>query len=338
MKLTAQLKTNFIFIAEAVCMLVQPLRLVLVAIGVSLSFFATGQSSPHGFNNLFDSTSWNNPTGVKLNTQAISFVEAYMSKQESGLQKMKDWGLPYFNMMDHVLTEAGLPGQLKYLAVIESGLRSTALSWAGAVGPWQFMPATGRRYGLKITATQDERMDYIKSTRAATRYLKALYAQFQDWLLVIAAYNGGEGAVTRAMQRSKSNDFWKLQYYLPAESMNHVKKFIATHYVFEGTGGVTTLTKQEREGQEEKLQLPLSAEERIQTTTLLLKGRYKKEAILKYTETEPQEFRRLNPSFDETISMKGEYLLRLSYACMQVFIEKREIILEESLQLLLRGK
>ena len=338
MKLTALLRTNFIFIVKVQFLRAQSLKLVGCVVGISFTFFVNAQPNPHGFNSLFDSTSWNNPSGVKLNPQAVSFVEVYMRRYESGLQKMKDWGLPYFNMMDQVLTEAGLPGQLKYLAVIESGLRSTAQSWAGAVGPWQFMPATGRRYGLKITATVDERMDYIKSTRAATRYLKELYRQFQDWLLVVAAYNGGEGAVTRAIQRSNSKDFWKLQYYLPAESMNHVKKFIATHYVFEGQGGITTLTRLEREGQEEKLQLPLSAEERLQTTTLFLKGRYKKEAILKYTEIEPHEFRRLNPAFDETISMKGEYLLRLSHACMQVFIEKKPLIMEESLQLLLSGK
>jgi len=84
--------------------------------------------------------------------------------------------------MDQVLAENGLPGQLKYLAVIESGLRSTAISWAGAVGPWQFMPATGKRYGLKITAQLDERMDYVKSTKAAARYLNDLYKHFQDGL------------------------------------------------------------------------------------------------------------------------------------------------------------
>jgi membrane-bound lytic murein transglycosylase D len=339
MMLPALLKTNLFFSKSCVPPNWSFTKGFLAPIGFLL-FLSTSiaQIGPRGFNTLFDTTSWQNPSGVKLNPQAISFVESYMNRYGNGLQKMKDWGLPYFNMMDQVLTEAGLPGQLKYLAVIESGLRSTAQSWAGAVGPWQFMPATGRRYGLKITPALDERMEYIKSTKAATRYLKDLFTQFQDWLLVIAAYNGGEGAVARAIQRSQSRDFWKLQYYLPAESMNHVKKFIATHYVFEGNGGITTLTKQERQTQQEKLQLPLTTEELAQTTTILLRGRYKKEAILKYTETEPQEFRRFNPSFDETISMKGEYTLRLSHACMQVFVEKKEMILEESLQLLLKGK
>jgi membrane-bound lytic murein transglycosylase D len=295
------------------------------------------QKGPRGFNQLFDSTSWSSNTGVRLNPQAISFVEGYMQRYGPGLRKMKGWGLPYFNMMDQVLAENGLPGQLKYLAVIESGLRSTAISWAGAVGPWQFMPATGKRYGLKITAQLDERMDYVKSTKAAARYLNDLYKQFQDWLLVIAAYNGGEGAVNRAIRLSGSRDFWRLQQYLPAESMNHVKKFIASHYVFEGEGGATTLTRQETLAQAERLAIPLSAAAQEGTTTLLLEGRYKKEAILKYTGVDPMEFKRYNPSFDETISMRGNYLLRLSIACMQAFEENKKNILEESLQLLLRG-
>lgn len=295
------------------------------------------QTGPRGFNQLFDSVSWNSSTGVKLNPQAISFVEGYMQRYGPGLRKMKGWGLPYFNMMDQVLAENNLPGQLKYLAVIESGLQSTAISWAGAVGPWQFMPATGKRYGLKISAVEDQRMDYVKSTKAAARYLSDLYKQFQDWLLVIAAYNGGEGAVNRAIRLSGSRDFWKLQRFLPAESMNHVKKFIATHYVFEGEGGATTLTQQEAIAQEERLARPLPAAAQEGTTTLRLEGRYKKEAILKYTGVDPQEFKRFNPSFDETISMRGNYLLRLSSPCMQAFQENKGRILEESLQLLLRG-
>jgi membrane-bound lytic murein transglycosylase D len=178
-------------------------------------------------------------------------------------------------------------------------------------------------------------MDYIKSTRAAAKYLRDLYNEFQDWLLVIAAYNGGEARVRQAIRKSGHTDFWKLQYYLPTESMNHVKKFIATHYVFEDDGSETTLTLQERQkrGPETK---PLSEEEKKQTTSLLITGRYKKEAILKYTETDRQEFLRYNPDFDEQMARQGNYLLRLSPACMQVFIEKKGAILEESLQLLLQ--
>jgi membrane-bound lytic murein transglycosylase D len=100
---------------------------------------------------------------------------------------------------------------LKYLAVIESELKPTATSWVGAVGPWQLMPATARLLGLKVSHKVDERTNYQKSTHAAAIYLKDLYTEFGDWLLVIAAYNGGAGNVYSAIRKSGSRNFWKLR-------------------------------------------------------------------------------------------------------------------------------
>ena len=308
-------------------------------LGTAQSTFSSGASAvatPRGFTQLFESTPKADKAVTRLHPMAISFVQSYMDRYGAGLRKMRDWGRPYFDMMDQVLSQYGLPPQLKYLAVIESGLKSNAVSWAGAVGPWQFMPATARRYGLTVTRSLDQRTDYIKSTHAAAGYLRDLYSEFQDWLLVIAAYNGGERRVRQAIQRSGQTDFWKLQYQLPTESMNHVKKFIATHYVFEEDGSETTLSKQEREKKGPTQQAPLTEEEKKQTTTLLITGRYKQEAILKYTETDRAEFTRYNPDFDEQLSTKGSYLLRLSRECMQAFMEKKAVIAAESLQLLLR--
>src|SRR5690606_30506303 len=116
---------------------------------------------------------------------------------------------------------------------IESNLKSNALSSAGARGPWQFMDYTAREYGLQVNRMIDDRIDYGKSTHAASKYLLSLYKDLKDWLLVIAAYNGGPGRVYSAIKRSGSRNFWDLQYYLPEESRNHVKKFIATHYIME---------------------------------------------------------------------------------------------------------
>ncbi|HEX6849159.1 MAG TPA: lytic transglycosylase domain-containing protein, partial [Chitinophagaceae bacterium] len=124
---------------------------------------------------------------VQMNPRAISFVEGYMAKNRKSLEKLKGWGRPYFDMIDAVLNYHGLPRELKYLAVIESYLKTYAVSWAGAVGPWQFMPATGRRFGLKVNEYVDERTDYYKSTHAAAKYLSELYNIYNDWLLVIAA-------------------------------------------------------------------------------------------------------------------------------------------------------
>ncbi len=300
------------------------------------SSVATTGLPPRGFTQLFETVPKADKTATRLHPMAISFVQSYMDRHGSGLRKMRDWGRPYFDMMDQVLIQYGLPSQLKYLAVIESGLKSTVVSWAGAVGPWQFMPATARRYGLVVSNSLDQRTDYLKSTHAAAQYLRDLYSEFQDWLLVIAAYNSGEGRVRQAIQRSGQTDFWKLQYQLPTETMNHVKKFIATHYVFEEDGSETTLTRTERKQKETETGPPLSDEDKKQTTTLLITGRYKKEAILKYTETDRQEFIRLNPNFDERLSLEGSYQLRLSPACMQVFVERKGSIAAESLQLLLQ--
>jgi hypothetical protein len=107
------------------------------------------------------------------------------------------------------------------------------------------MPETAQVLGLKVNRRCDERSNYYKSTIAAAKYLRDLYTLFDDWLLVLAAYNGGPKPVYTAIQKSGSRNFWVLQGYLPAESREHVKKFIATHYFFEGRGSVTTLTKSE---------------------------------------------------------------------------------------------
>jgi membrane-bound lytic murein transglycosylase D len=102
---------------------------------------------------------------------------------------------------------------------------------------------------LKVNARYDERTHFYKSTVAAAKYLRDLYKIFDDWLLVIAAYNSGPGPVLKAIKKSGSRNFWKLQYYLPAETRGHVKKYISTHYFYEGNGGVTTLTKYETDMQ-----------------------------------------------------------------------------------------
>ena len=180
-----------------------------------------------------------------LNKQATQFVKKYIQDNDVCLEAVKQKGTVAFPLIDSILSKHDLPVQLKYLAVVESELNSKAVSRVGAVGPWQFMPATAKVLGLKVNSKYDERKNLKKSTRAAAIYLRDLYSQYGDWLLVLAAYNSGPGPVNSAIRRSGSRNFWKLQYHLPAESRQHVKKYIATHYYFEGEGGVTTLTKSE---------------------------------------------------------------------------------------------
>jgi membrane-bound lytic murein transglycosylase D len=183
---------------------------------------------------------------IALNKQAVRFVDNYIAQNNELLQSIGSKYPRYFKIMDEVFMKYNLPVQLKYLAVVESELNINAVSRVGAAGPWQLMPATARILSLKVTAGYDERKHFYKSTVAAAKYLRDLYEIFDDWTLAIAAYNAGPAPVLKAIKKSGSRNFWALQYYLPAETRGHVKKFIGTHYYFEGHGSITTVTKQER--------------------------------------------------------------------------------------------
>lgn len=312
------------------------------AIDKKISSLAYHNDSKEEFKELFIASSMeSNSNGSKLNPRAISFVQDYIGKNKEDLQEIKAWGKPYFNLIDGILVQYGLPKELKYLAVIESNLKPTSISWAGAVGPWQLMPATARILGLKVSRKHDERTNYNKSTRAAAKYLRDLYADLGDWLLVIAAYNGGSAHVYNAIKRSHSRNFWDLQYYLPAESRNHVKKFIATHYVFEGQGGVTTLTKEEAAAQLTGSAIyassrNLSKDELAKSKTIPVSGKYYSPVIAKYTLMSPAEFNRYNPNFDKVMaSSNNTYELKLPADKADLFIANKYQILNESVQFLL---
>ncbi|MFN8291526.1 MAG: lytic transglycosylase domain-containing protein [Chitinophagaceae bacterium] len=275
-------------------------------------------------------------SGARLNPMAVSFVEDFIAKHKKGYLALKDKYEPHLNLMDEVLKQHGIPGEMKYLAVIESNLNPVIMSHAGAVGPWQFMPATARLFGLQVSGARDDRTDYFKSTHAAARMLTELYAQFNDWLLVVAAYNGGPGNVQKAIRKSGgSKDFWTLQYYLPAESMNHVKKFIATHYIFEGEGGVTTITRDETKDLLNNISR-LTEDEMSKSTTCNITGRFNAEVIMKYVEMTKEEFDRYNPGFDNEIALNGKYNLRLPVVKMNTFIARRYEILDESMKTLIK--
>lgn len=301
------------------------------------------QVTKYGFRNLFAQYSYNPllPYSSQVNPNAEAYMQDYLRAHSNSLLKMKGWGQPYFNLMDNVLSQYGLPRELKYLAVIESNLRTAATSYKGAGGPWQFMPYTGRQYGLIINDVLDERRDYYKSSHAAARYLLTLYKQLKDWLLVIAAYNGGPGRVYSAIKRSGSRNFWLLQYYLPEESRNHVKKFIATHYIMEGTGGITTqggytTNIDPNGGQNTYNNKPdLTAAELESAATQNISGKYNSLVITKNLSMEISQFNRYNPAFDNMIASNGNYDLRLPADKMQVFLNNKYIILNECIQLLL---
>lgn len=279
--------------------------------------------------------------GVKLNPRAVSFVKDYMESHTRELLRIRDFGLPYFNMMDGVFRQHGLPVELKYLAVIESELKASATSKMGAVGPWQLMPSTARLLGLKVTRNLDERKDFNKSTHAAAKYLKELYGEFGDWLLTIAAYNGGPSNVYSAIKKSGSRNFWLLQKYLPNESRIHVKKFIGTHYILEGQGGVTTLTKSETADQLHAVSQLISSrkisqEEMSNLKSVRISGKYHSSVIARILSMEPETFNRFNPNFDKVMAgAENTYDLKLPSEKMDSFVANKYQILMESVQFLL---
>lgn len=181
-----------------------------------------------------------------LNRNATVFVRKYIRQNTECLTAIRRKSNAPFLIMNRIFAHYELPVELKYLAVVESELNPKAVSRVGAAGTWQLMPSTAQQLGLKVNGKIDERRYCAKSTKAAALYLRDLYSEFGDWLLVLAAYNCGPGPVYSAMKKSGSHNFWKMQRYLPRETSDHVKKFIATHYFFEGKGSVTTLTKSER--------------------------------------------------------------------------------------------
>ena len=191
---------------------------------------------------------------IKMNSSAKTFVTSFLKKNREDLEETAVRGKALFPVMEAIFAKHNLPKELKYLAVVESDLKLKARSHAGAVGYWQLMKGTAKELGLAVSGKTDERKQLRKSTGAAAKYLSALYKNYQDWLLVIAAYNAGPGVVNKAIKKAGSRNFWRLQTYLPAETRGHVKRYIAIHYFFENAVGETTLTKGERLAYEKELE------------------------------------------------------------------------------------
>ncbi len=132
----------------------------------------------------------------------------------------------YTPIMARILQEEGLPTDLIYLPLIESGYKTNAYSWAKATGPWQFISSTGKHYGLYRNWWLDERRDYERSTRAAARYLSFLYGRYGDWYLALSAYNAGEGRIDRATKKENTTDYWRLKS-IARETRDYVPLFLA---------------------------------------------------------------------------------------------------------------
>jgi len=166
---------------------------------------------------------------VTINKQVNFYLDQFQNKQKKHFKRWLERSTKYLPAIRHELRVAGLPQDLAYLAMIESGYNPSAYSHAHAAGLWQFIRGTGRNYGLRIDSWVDERREPEKATKAAVAYLGALYERFGDWQLAVAGYNAGEGKIERAIKKYKSRDFWELakHRYLRLETKRYVPKLIA---------------------------------------------------------------------------------------------------------------
>lgn len=171
---------------------------------------------------------------IEYNPILERVIKTFLKNRRESLQRLMNISQYYFPMFEQELARKNVPLEIKYLPIVESALNPRATSPMGAKGLWQFMYYTGKMYGLEVSNYVDERNDPLRSTKAAAEFLSKLYGIFNDWDLVLAAYNSGPGNVTKAIRRSggKTN-YWNLRPHLPNETAGYVPAFLATLYIFE---------------------------------------------------------------------------------------------------------
>lgn len=172
------------------------------------------------------------PIQLPFNAIVKNYINRYIDPRSGTISRILGMSQYYFPIIEEELLREGLPVELRALPIIESALSPTAVSPMGAVGLWQFMPTTGKSYGLEINSLVDERRDPHRSTEAACRFLKDLHAIYNDWTLAIAAYNCGPGNVNKAIARSGGKTFWEIYDYLPRETRGYVPAFIGATYAY----------------------------------------------------------------------------------------------------------
>ncbi|RXR20986.1 LysM peptidoglycan-binding domain-containing protein [Flavobacterium amnicola] len=174
------------------------------------------------------------PFNIEYNQQLENLVKNFLKNRKRSYERLMGLSQYYFPMFEEALARYNVPLEIKYLAIVESALRSSAVSRVGATGLWQFMYETGKQYGLKIDSYVDERKDTFKASDAAARYMEGMYKIFGDWELVLASYNSGAGNVSKAIRRSGGHqNFWNIKNKLPRETAGYVPAFLATMYIFE---------------------------------------------------------------------------------------------------------
>lgn len=244
------------------------------------------------------------------------FIEMYLQKADK-VEYMLGLGQTYyFPMFEAALERYGVPLELKYLPVIESALNARATSRAGAAGLWQFMVPTGRLYGLEVNSLVDERRDPLKASDAAARYLRDLYNIYQDWHLVIAAYNCGPGNVAKATRYAGGGkkDYWQIYPYLPSETRSYVPIFIAANYVMNYY--------------REHNMCPMQPTVTVATDTIMVDKRINLQQVSELLGISLDELRFLNPQYRQDI-IPGNikpYPLVLPFNQLGAYIDNRDTI------------
>lgn len=263
---------------------------------------------------------------LPYNENVRAFILRYVRRNPKQVARMMRMGEYYFPLFEEVLGKYNLPYELKYLPVIESALNPMARSHAGAAGLWQFMPATGKLFGLEVNSLVDERMDPIKATEAACRFLSSMFAVYNDWNLVIAAYNCGSGNVNKAIRRAGGKrDFWSIYPFLPRETRNYVPIFIAANYAM-------------NYGQEHGIcKAPI--EKTMLTDTIRIAQRMHLQQVSDKLGIEMAELRRLNPQYSRDILPGGStYTLCLPAEKAGLFIDMQEDILAHKADSLINNR
>ena len=216
-----------------------PLFLLLLCQTIFSQKFNTAPITPENLNtdtikNRIDRLNKKTPLDIFLSSDVEKLIKKYLKNRTDFYAKNKDKINLYFPMFEEQLQNRKIPLELKYLPIIESRLDPEAVSRVGATGLWQLMFYTGLENGLKLNSYIDERMDPLKSTIAATKYLEKLYKIHSDWNLALASYNAGPRTISKAIKRSGGyKNYWNLRPFLPRETANYIPSFIATMYILE---------------------------------------------------------------------------------------------------------
>lgn len=257
------------------------------------------------------------PFNVAYNTALESVIRNFLKNRHLSMERLMALSDYYFPLFEEVLDKYDLPLEIKYLAIVESALKPRARSRVGATGLWQFMFATGKMYGLNVSSYVDERMDPIKATEAAARYLSKLYGIFGDWDLALAAYNSGPGNVTKAIRRSGGyTNYWNIRPYLPRETAGYLPAFLATMYIFEYAN--------KHDFQPKRVNFAY-----FETDTITVKNQITLDQIAETIGEEVETLQFLNPQYKLDIIpfIKEEnYALRLPYDKIGKFVLHEEAI------------